>query len=266
MKDQLQSLLQSWTERRRPADGHLDDLRRRIRSAALQPVRRATAEEFVLLTIPLAWKLRYAAAGALVVLALSVVCVRFLAPTGGPARAPGSAEALATVSDREIETGRRLFGEMELLFADRLRWVAESNGDMGLGVESLPGGAPQDAAAVLVRLVIAGRKADEAVWRPVWRVDVLLRGSELVQIVPNARADNALTLWVYPMADGKVAVDTALSLKAPVEVSSSGGCVVDQGKPSEVLSLRAGDTEYRVLETVRTLGAGKRASLGEVRG
>ena len=77
---------------------------------------------------------------------------------------------------------------------------------------------------------------------------------EVVEVVPNRKAGNRLALWVYPLADGKIAVDTSLSLDMPVRISSKTTAVVRQGQPSEFMSVRIGETEYRVFQTVETLG------------
>jgi hypothetical protein len=145
---------------------------------------------------------------------------------------------------------------MERLFAQDFRWVAESNGDVDLGVGVLPGGAGRQNAPTLVRLTVVARAEGQKAWRPIWNADVIVRGEDRVEISPNRKADNRLALWVCPLDDGKVAVDSVISLDAPVKVGGRLGTVVAQGVPTEVMAVRSGGTEYRVFQTTTVLRQG----------
>lgn len=252
MNDKLGNMLHDWAAKRASAEEHLRELADRIRTEAAREKCKKTS----LVIIPFWSKFGYACLGAVVTLIVSLFYIHSLAPVRLPSSGNGSAANLAVISGKQIETERRLFGEMKRLFSDRLRWISESNGDMGIGVESLPGGSPEDSLPMLVRLMVVSRKSGESTWRPVWNTDVLLHGEEIVEVVSNRESDNRLTLWVYPLADGKVAVDTSLSLEMPVRLSSRMNMVVQPGQPCEIVSLRSADTEYRVFQTVTALGMG----------
>jgi hypothetical protein len=195
-------------------------------------------------------KLTYAAVGAATALLVAFLCLRH----GSVAPDLPAAAAFARITADQMRVHARLFSEMEHLFADRLRWVAESNGDVGLGVEALRGASSVNSAPLLVRLTVVSRKEGTREWAPTWSADVLLRGEEVVEVAPNRRADNRLALWVYPLGDGRIAADTSLSLSKPVPVSSKVSTVVQEGQPSELISVRVGGTEYRVFQAVETVG------------
>ncbi len=88
---------------------------------------------------------------------------------------------------------------------------------------------------------------------------MLLRGQDIVEVVPNRNSANKLALWVYPLNDGKIAVDGSISLDAPVRLSCKVDAVVQRGVPLELMSLKDGEIEYRVFQTVTDL-AGKRGA------
>ena len=200
-------------------------------------------------------KLGYAALGAAVTLVAGAVWLRLLPVRAGPSvAAKGEVGGAALVLSEGQVLGRKaLFAEMERLFSDQLRWVSLSDGEMGVGVEAIAGGVREGAAPMLVRLAVVSRKAGEKEWKTAWNADVILREEERVEVAAGRKADNRVALWVYPLAEGRVAVDTSLSLVAPVEVASSVSAVVKRGQPAEVLSLTTGETEYRVVQTVQTL-------------
>jgi hypothetical protein len=50
---------------------------------------------------------------------------------------------------------------------------------------------------------------------------------------------NRLAIWLCPLEDGKVAVDTEVALEVPVKVGGRLGTVVSQGVPTEVITLRS---------------------------
>jgi len=242
----MNRLLCDWAERRRPCESHLRDLQSRIvnRVAGL-PTRGRPDTDAGPVVVPFRIKLGYAALGAAAALVLSLGLPGWLQPAAGN----GSARRLATITHAERREENRLFTEMERLFDDRLRWIVESDGDVGLGVESIPGGTDDAAAPVLVRFVLAARQPGQSGWDRIWGMDLLLRGEEIARIAPNPSSGNRLTLWVYPMTDGQIVVDTDAALDAPVRLASRSSTVLKQGEPSELARLRVNDAEYRLYQT-----------------
>ena len=255
MKDKLDSILQDWAARQAPTEEHLLDLRSRITNEISQGRYLSHTEERSLAVIPLWSKLAYAGLGAAVTLIIALLYFNSFLAVRAPSSGNGSASSFAAISKKQVEAGERVFREMERLFPNNLRWVSESNGDIGMGVESVQGGILKDSPRILVRLTVVSRKEGEKLWKPIWKTDVLLRGEELVEVVPNREKDNRLALWVYPLADGKIAIDSNLALDVPIRLASRINAVVDPGEPAEIMSVRAEDTEYRVFQTVEVLSA-----------
>lgn len=258
MSDKLDNVLQDWAARKKSPEEHLMEIASRIRTEA---ARERYCKETNSAVVPFWSKLGYAGLGAVVTLIVSLFYIHSLAPVRLPSSGNGSAAKLAAIPSDRVEIGMRLFDEMEKMFSDRLRWICDSNGDIGLGIETTSGGIDVDSPAMLVRLTVVVRRIGEKAWKSAWSTDVMLRGEEMVEIVPDREKDTTLALWVYPLADGKIAVDTSLSLEMPirqaqgrpVQLASMVNTVVEQGEPLEVASLRTGDMEYRVFQTVKAL-------------
>lgn len=251
----LDSDLKDWAARHEPLPGHLDGLAARVTAEAAR-YRHAPANTPAPAWMPFLGKLGYALTGAVVAAVVLVLCIRYGAPRPGHAESDALAR-LATPTADQISAERCLFAETARLFPQRLRWIAQSNGDMGLGVEAADQNWASDTPPMLVRLVVVSRKSGEAVWRQAWSTDVVLRGEDLAEITPNRDSANRLTLWVYPLQDGRVAVDTGVELDKPLKIASRLDSVVKAGEPAVVATVRSGDTEYRVFQTVERLSGVK---------
>ena len=251
----LDSDLKDWAARQEPPPGHLDGLAARV-TAETARRRYAIATASAPAWMPFLGKLGYAVTGAVVAAVVLALCMRHGAPRTGHAESDALAR-LAAPTVEQVSAERRLFAETARLFPQRLRWIAQSNGDMGLGVEAADQDWTCDTPPMLVRLVVVSRKNGEAVWRQAWSTDVVLRGEDMAEIAPNRDSANRLTLWVYPLQDGRVAVDTGVELDKPLKIASRLNAVVKAGEPAEVATVRSGDMEYRVFQTVERLGGVK---------
>lgn len=246
----MDRILKEWAEARRPADDRLGRLANRIRGEIVacryaQDAGTVPARLGLLLS-----RAAYVAMGFILALTLAMVWVRHM---------PGAGEvaSLAAISAQRAATGGELFAEMERLFAQDFRWMAESGGDLGIGVEALPGGAGRQTVPALVRLTLVTRAEGQKTWRLVWKTDVIVQGEDRVEISPNHATDNRVALWVCPLDDGKVAVDSVVCLKAPIQIGGRLGTVVSQGVPVEVMTGRSAGTEYRVFQTTTMLKRGQ---------
>jgi hypothetical protein len=256
MKDKLDNILQDWAARMAPTKEHLKDLTTRVTGEVARRRYLAHTEDRPVAVVQFWSKLAYAGLGAAVTLVIALVCFHSFLTVTGPSPNSAPASSFAFISREQAKAGNRLFREMERLFPNNLRWISESNGDVGMGVESVQGGILQDSPEIFVRLTVVARKEGEKSWKPIWKTDVLLRGEELVEVVPNREKDNRLALWVYPLAGGKVAIDSSLALDMPMRLASRINTIVEQGEPAEIMSLRADNMEYRVFQTVKVLSAG----------
>ena len=86
-----------------------------------------------------------------------------------------------------------------------------------------------------------------------WESDVLTRSEQVIDIAPNQKRDDRIGLWIYPVADGRFAVDSRISLNAPIRIYSDSSDVVEDGKPTAIAVTIVGSKEYRVYQTVTRL-------------
>lgn len=246
---QLDQELKDWSESKRADQDHLTKLANSIHKNVVEARMDVLADEYPGNILGL--KVAYAGLGAAVA---SIIFLLVGVVSNGPSPEPGTpSPQYATISAKDVQTSSTLFAEMEKMFSERLKWVAESNGDVGLGIESVPDAELSGSVPMLVRLVVVAQDQTTDESRTVWQADVLVRGEEFVEISPNRGADNKLGLWVYPLEDGKIALDTSLSLDAPVRLESRANRIASRGKPEEIMCLHTDGIEYRVFQTVEIL-------------
>jgi len=161
--------------------------------------------------------------------------------------------AAAKVAPPEIEAGARLFREMERVFAGDLRWIADSDSKVRLGVRQVSGGQVAGAKPLLIRVFVVHRRRGETSWRKILENDVLTRTQELVEAVPDPKLGNRLALWAHVLPDGKVAVDSSIRLTSPIHASVNVTNVLTPGEPRRVFSLQTEDGEYRIFQVVAPL-------------
>lgn len=247
----IEERLKNWAVRHAVSPGHLDGLAKQVTTEAARH-RYLSPNGNASIGTPFMSKLGYALTGAVVAGVIFVLCGPHSVSQNSDTAFAGVAQ-LARPTPDQMNSIRRIFSETTRLFPKQLRWMAQSNGDMGLGVEDENGIPVADTPPILVRMVVVSRLDGESDWRPLWSTDVVLRGEELVEISPNRNSANKLTMWVYPLQNGRVAVDTAVDLDKPLKFSSRLNSVVKVGEPAEVATVRMGDTEYRLFQTIEPL-------------
>ena len=253
MNDKINSTLRAWSKEKQASPEHLDSLAKQIRTEAARSSQAGFAGEGEVSRAGFWYKLSYAGLGAAAALITVFSCFLY---TGSDAPS-SSSTGLASISAQQLLESGRLFTEMGAVFGDGLRWVAESDGEVGVGVDQLIGGSSANGKTMLVRLVVLSKHDGDADWHPAWNADVLLRGEDIAEVVPNKNVDNKLALWVYPLSDGRIAIDTDLALDIPVRLSSRRSMVVKQGEVRELISIKENGTQYRLIQTVSVLGAGE---------
>jgi hypothetical protein len=252
MNRKIDNLIKEWARQAEPTDEHLKALTQRVSGKLryVQPEAEGNKQR-----APSAFRI-LAPLGYTAIGALAAVVMFLYLPIGVQEVNSGSAlkvaAAAAGLSQSRIATGIKLFDEMDRLFNGNLRWVSESNGDMGMGVETTPG--PCDAVPALVRITVLARRGDSADWSTAWQSDVVLRGQDLVEVAPNAESANKLALWVFPLEDGKIAVDTSVSLALSGHLATQISAVIAPGETTELAVVHEDGTEYRVFQTVVLLG------------
>ena len=254
--EELDRALKEWAVANKPASENTDDLIRRITLEA----RRVTYEN----RFSDAWsepvtiwrKLSYASLGAVFAILVCAVFLRMpLGPSTQTAGKETSPAGMAGISAEQLQSNSKLFSEMKRMFPDGLRWIAQSDGEVGLGIEETrQDNTAAKSSPMMVKVTVLSRKTGETVWHQAWNADLILHGQDMVEIVPDRKlADNKLSLWVYPLDDGKLAVDSSISLRLPVTIASRLNAVVTPGEPTEMASLLLDGVEYRIFQTVEII-------------
>jgi hypothetical protein len=258
----LDELLRRWAERRAPTEGQITALRDRVRSALAEappadvPSRRPLGDFSVAKRT--GWFFLGAAAAGVVAVLLWPEPIPGPRPdSSGTVRVPrerqDSIPALATLSKDQLAAKAAVWKEMERMFSGQLQWAAESDDKVTMGLLPLARPVSRGGAPVAIRLVVVSRKRDSPAWTPLWTVDVVTRGEEVVTLTREFCGVGRLLLWTYPMPDGMVAVDGRIALadRTPVDLSFSG--IQRGGTTKAVSSADSGEVEYRVFQTVATV-------------
>lgn len=262
MNDKLDKLLQDWSSQAEPDPAHLDRLAARISHARSQPrpdgaVFGASAPRRAPGLDRLVFAGLGAAAAAAALLLLYFTCVRRPAPhQEDPLR------GLAVLSPSDLDASTVLFEEVNGLFAGRLAWIVSSErAEMVHLQEEYPPGEAE-AQVILIRTVLACRRANEDRWRKAWSADVFVRDEGFVAAKPEGDPLTSVDLWVYKMPDGELAVESNLVSQTPLPLAFRSIEVLTPGKPSQVLMVKTKDAEYRLFQVgciLRAPGGGKPA-------
>ena len=246
MIDRLDSLLKDWSSRSSCDDKALSCLEREIAMKAreLRYISSAALQGAPAFS---PWgRLAWFSMGATVALAVALVFVRLPTPANNPA-APKIVQSSESVHS--------LFKEVNRLFAGNLRWVAQSDGAMELGIDPDKDESARDCEPFAVHIAVVSRAVNDGPWKTIWESDILTRSEQAIDITPNRKRDDRVALWIFPVADGRFAVDSRLSLDAPFHIYSDTSDVVEDGKPTRIAMMTIGAREYRVYQTVVRLKA-----------
>lgn len=251
-KQPWETSLADWYKNLQPEQSVRQEILSRIRYAVTED--NVYAAETVIQSNDLFWlKLRYAFAGAVIAAFVTFMHLSFTANPAPQLQSNGPAESFAAIPEKRMHFGYELFKSFEQQFAEKLRWVSTSSGYVGLGISEDSDSFPDANEPVMVRMVVVASHAGEEWWRPVWHADVILRGGEVVEVVPNDYAENRVKLLVYRRNDGLITIGTSLSLEEPLNLSTRDIRTVEINRPS-VLNLPS-DTnyDYKLLHAVRPL-------------
>jgi hypothetical protein len=259
----LDGILQDWAQRRRQGT-NLQTLEQRILeqlAKAPAPADEAQVTSGALARTPTShtWSL-WVSLGALVA-TLLIVCKIFLFPSGPENGMPPSDGDLppqfAWLENSQLADKAALLREMDRVFDDRLQWVIETDGRVLLEVQNSNGNPKRATAhpAYMVRIVVARQDSHQSPWTPVWAADVVAHQEDLVRLTSESAGmpeGVELALWIYPVDDQVIAVDSDLALTGlPIELQFSG--LQQPGVPLAVHASTEESVQYQVFQTVARL-------------
>ena len=251
MKTDFENDLKEWSARHSPGTKYLDHLRGRI---VVEAARRHHLGQ----SLHMPWQISpwgraaFSVLGACAGILILLMGWGYFWQTSAP-ETGASLAGLTKPSAAQMGAFQKLFAETTRLFPKQLRWIVQSNGDVGLGVESEGSGQVSDTPAMVVRLVLVKRASGEKDWKPAWTTDIVMRGEDWVEITSDRKGDNKLTLWVYPLEKGMVAVDTSIALDHPMRISGRLDTVIGIGQPAGVAISSRDGNEYKLFQTVQPL-------------
>jgi len=267
--DDLNRLLRDWTAAEQPDEVHLQALRERISRAADRLEGHVaevigvgdddlTAGDGRKTVSPATWpsRLGWFALGAAAAILAAVCVVSRLGPDQG--RDEPEAYMWADLPpevrlDRhQLAAEATLFAAMKEVFADRLTWMAETDGKVILGIEPENPASADGSQPITIRLVVMAREPGETAWHRRFSVDCIALNEQLVELAPPDGAEARVALWAHVLPDGMIAVDTSLNVAGAYGEASSSAVQRPQ-VPMRILDLRTNENEYRVFQTVAVL-------------
>ena len=232
-------MLKNWAATKSPDKDHLHDLSLKI-NEKISSNSNLNVENIVVTKVLFFQKLLYSGIGA----AAAILIMLLINCRDTPSSQVDSSYA-------QIANGEKLFSYMQELFPDNLRWISESDGKINLGLETRDNA--NSSAPLLIKIFIVSRERGSKVWKSEWSTDITLRDEEIVEIAPTRDNDDIITLWVYSLDDGKLAVDTSIKLDGPVRFAVQNTNIVKPGDSTELMSLTEEGIEYKVLQTITRL-------------
>ena len=256
-RDPLDRLLRGWAARHAADSGSLDRIQGAIWQAMEHDDTSPVAEATV--AAPGRWQSRtwWPSIGAVAALLLAMVSVMLWPRQPETARRhppQHSGGVQAAITPDQLARDTKLFAELDRMFGQQLRWVAESDGKLELGIEpDAVAAPPANSKPVTIRFTVVKRGRSDRDWSVVWTVNLVARNEQLVQL-QAARADSpSLMVWTYTLADGKIACDADLSLGGSQGWHLKASELQSAGDVRELTSAAEGGVEYRVYQAVQLL-------------
>ena len=259
-KPDLDSLLQQWAADRNPEEEELAELLARI-SAALEQNAHGELED---LPVPArrhtGWRLAaWVSLAVAATLLIAVIALRVSrterrdAPIVHKERPEDAPPPFAQLTRDQLIRTAAVSAEMERLFEGRLAWFAEIGDRVDFGPNLAKEHALDDGTTMVVRLLVMRREQGRKDWKRVWEVDVVTRSEQLVQLAPGDAGGPGVVLWTFPLPDGKIHVDSSLTVSGEENLISSTTSVQEAGVPNTVFSAQTDRGQYQVLQTVAPL-------------
>jgi hypothetical protein len=112
---------------------------------------------------------------------------------------------------------------------------------------------------LLVRFDIV-RRGEDGAWHRIWRREIIARSQEFMSVGRASDGGAEAQTWIHPVADGRLFVDAKLDVNGPVAFEGDATMVSEPGRARQVMSLRNGDGEFRLYQSVDWLPVAAKGS------
>lgn len=246
---QLNALLKAWAARQQPDE----ERQRTLEADIMRALHAAKAPRWGELSPPFERTLcmhpwAYAMAAGVLLIVMGVYGLRFLK------RGDQAPASWAAVRPSEVAGAQILFEETAALFRGRLRWIGQTPASVHLEVAPDPTPAAIEAPPVMIRLVATKRLGPKGNWTPVWEADVLAPAQAWVDFHLGPGRMDQVRLWAHRNRDGTYAIESGIRLLSAASFSLETAAVLRPGQARELARYRADGAEYRLYQTVTTLG------------
>lgn len=244
--EQLDDLLKRWASAKTPSPAKLSRLKEQILADV-------SAEPPAGLARPIERSSQDSRRWPVILIAMLSVGICFFAFLKPPADVDPSDNAVpsyAGLDEKELADKATLLRETSALFERQLGWLAETGGQMEMGV--LDRALWEESQPIAVRLVIERRGPGDPEWSLFCQVDVLAFSEEVVRVSPQCQNAAELTIWSYVLPDGLVAIDTNLSFSEN-GLSLSTNQLHEDADPRELMAVSHDRYEFRVFQSAAVL-------------
>ncbi|OGV70430.1 MAG: hypothetical protein A3K19_12720 [Lentisphaerae bacterium RIFOXYB12_FULL_65_16] len=249
--------VREWAASRQPPEEHLaelaDRVAQKVRDDRFLRVPSTPSPAFGWHRVP---RLAYLAAGIAAGILLAVPLMR--SAFERTADVSWAAASKASVTEPILLEKATLFGQYSDVFGGGVRWIAETDNDVRMGLATDHTSA-EPGRVVLVRVSVLRRGRAGGDWKAVWDTTVSTRSEESVTLNTDDGVGGRLRLWVYPLPDGNIAMDSELHLDQPTCLAAATSAVMVPGKPMRVLALQTDTAEYAVVQVASWLPLGHRS-------
>lgn len=107
---------------------------------------------------------------------------------------------------------------------------------------------------MVLRITLAARMRGTEQWQRIWKTELVATTDDLLEIAPPAGMDHRIALWIHRLDRDTALVENRLTLMRPLRMEAESSEILRFGVPRSVNQFTHGDMEYRILQTVATLG------------
>ncbi len=257
----LDHAIQEWSAAQEPDDASLELLHRQI-SAALHSEELPHDPTEQVSKTQSHWRGRLVWFGLGVAVALLLA---FSVTRNRPANAPEIAEhpprqagdlppEFTWLAKSQLANKSQLLAEMRQVFSDKVAWIAETGGQVRIGLAPDDGFSSSAARRLAIRLVVTRTGPDSPSAHPVWAVDIISLDEQLVQLSDEAGSGDSLRMWTYCLpGEDQIAVDANVLVPGTDARQTTYSSVQQIGVPQCVSTWQQQGATYQVFQTVAYL-------------